>query len=141
MEANEYQKLAEITESKDFEAIAKRVNTVESIRLLHAVLGLSSEVGEFADQLKKHIFYGKPLDKVNLSEESGDLLWYLALAANVPGMLSINEDMERNIAKLKARYGEKFSEFSASNRNLSVERKILEGPESNVPSRRLRNCI
>src|ERR1700757_1173035 len=99
MNANVYAKLAEVTESKDFEKIAERISTVESIRLIHAALGLASEVGEFADALKKAIFYGKPLDKVNLSEESGDLLWYLALASNVPGMLSLNENMERNIAK------------------------------------------
>lgn len=127
MEANEYQKLAEVTESKDFEKIGERIGTVENIRLLHALLGLCSEVGEFADQLKKHIFYGKPLDKVNLSEESGDLLWYLALASNVPGMRSIGDNMETNIAKLKARYGDKFSEYAANNRNLIKERQILEG--------------
>lgn len=129
MNINEYQKLAEVTESKDFEKIAARIGTVENIRLLHALLGLASEVGEFADQLKKHIFYGKPLDKVNLSEESGDLLWYLALASNVPGMESLDTNMERNIAKLKARYGDKFSEYAAANRNLDSERAILEGGE------------
>lgn len=132
VESNEYQKLAEVTESKDFDAIGERIKTVENIRLLHAVLGLTSEVGEFADALKKHLFYGKPLDKINLSEESGDLLWYLALAANVPGMLSIDENMERNIAKLKARYGDKFTEHLAANRNLDREREILEGKP--VPS-------
>ena len=132
VENSEYQKLAEVTESKDFDVIAERIRSVESIRLLHAVLGLASEVGEFADQLKKHLFYGKPLDKVNLSEESGDLLWYLALAANVEGMCSLDENMERNIAKLKARYGDKFTEHLAANRNLDREREILEGKP--VPS-------
>ena len=127
MELDVYQKLAEVTESKDFEKISQRISTVENIRLLHALLGLSSEVGEFADQLKKHIFYGKPLDKINLSEESGYLLWYLALAANVPGMQSMDENSNRNIAKLTARYGDKFSEFAASNRSLEKERNILEG--------------
>ncbi len=126
METNEYQQLAEVTESKDFEKIGARIGTIENIRLIHALLGLCSEVGEFADQLKKHIFYGRPLDKINLSEESGDLMWYLALASNVPGMKSMNENMVTNIAKLKARYGEKFSEFASMNRNLVAERQILE---------------
>lgn len=132
MEVNEYQQLAEVTESKDFGKIRERIGTVENIRLLHAALGLASEVGEFCDQLKKHIFYGKPLDKINLSEESGDLLWYLALAANVPGMCSLDENSNRNIAKLKARYGDKFSEYLANNRNLTVEREILEGQTPGV---------
>ena len=141
MKPNEYQKLAEVTESKDFVAIAERIGTVENIRLLHALLGLSSEVGEFADALKKHIFYGKPLDKINLSEESGDLMWYLALAANVPGMLSLDESMHRNIAKLKARYGDKFSEYAASNRDLESERKILEGFDSYPTMSEIGRCI
>lgn len=131
MNLNEYQKLAEVTESKDFEKILGRI-TIENIRLLHATLGLASEVGEFADQLKKHIFYGKSLDKINLSEESGDLLWYLALASNVPGMISLDENTNRNISKLKARYGDKFSEFAAANRNLETERKILENGDEKI---------
>jgi NTP pyrophosphatase (non-canonical NTP hydrolase) len=127
MDWNEYQKLAEVTESRDFEKIRERISTVESIRLIHAQLGLCSEIGEYADQLKKAIFYGKPLDKINLSEESGDLLWYLALSANVEGMLPMQENAERNIAKLKARYGDKFMEFFATHRDLGKERQILEG--------------
>jgi NTP pyrophosphatase (non-canonical NTP hydrolase) len=127
VDPNTYQHLAELTESKDFEKIAERISTVSSIRLLHAMLGFASETGEFADQLKKHIFYGKPLDKINLSEETGDLLWYLALSANVSGMPSMEDAMERNIAKLKARYGDKFTEVRATNRDLDKEREILEG--------------
>jgi hypothetical protein len=34
--------------------------------------------------------------------------------------------METNINKLKARYGTKFSEAAALNRDLEAERKILE---------------
>jgi hypothetical protein len=34
--------------------------------------------------------------------------------------------MEKNIAKLKARYGDKFSEESAEHRDLKTEREILE---------------
>jgi NTP pyrophosphatase (non-canonical NTP hydrolase) len=127
VDPNTYQYLASLTESKDFEKIAERISTVDNIRLIHAVFGFASETGEFADQLKKHIFYGKPLDKINLSEETGDLLWYLALSANVSGMPSMEDAMERNIAKLKARYGDKFTEIRATNRDLDKEREILEG--------------
>jgi len=35
--------------------------------------------------------------------------------------------MERNINKLKARYPDKFSQEKALNRNLDIERDILEG--------------
>lgn len=120
-----YEKLAEILENKDFEKIGERVQQKNNIRLLHATLGLSSETGEFADQIKKHIFYGTDLDLVNLEEEIGDLFWYLAVAANTLG-ISFDAIQEKNIAKLKKRYGEKFSEEKAQNRNLPEERKILE---------------
>lgn len=126
MDPNVYQELASVTESRDFEAIRSRISTVAMIRLLHAMLGLSSEVGEFSGALKKHLFYGAPLDTVNLSEETGDLLWYIALAANVNGV-SLASIMQKNIDKLRARYGDKFSEYLAEHRNLLIEREILEG--------------
>jgi NTP pyrophosphatase (non-canonical NTP hydrolase) len=122
----EYQELASRTESTDFEAIRNRMNTVRAIRLQHAQLGIASEAGEIADQLKKSFFYGKTMDTVNLAEELGDLFWYMALAANELG-INFDKIMETNIAKLKKRYGDKFSEVRAVTRNLDVEREILEG--------------
>lgn len=126
MDSLTYQLLAEVTESKDFEAIAKRITTIRGMRLLHAQLGIASEGGELADQLKKHLFYGKELDTVNMAEEIGDLFWYCALASNELEIPFI-DIMEKNIAKLKARYGDKFSEYAATHRNLDREREILEG--------------
>lgn len=94
-------------------------------RLLHAGLGLSTESGEFLDALKKHIFYGKPLDHTNLLEEVGDLLWYCAIALDTLGG-DFPSVMEQNIAKLRARFPTKFSEDAALTRNLAAERSILE---------------
>lgn len=55
---------------------------------LHATTGGLTEIGgEFADQLKAHIFYGKPLDVVNLGEELGDSWWYIAIAANAANIV------------------------------------------------------
>ncbi len=88
-------------------------------------MGLTTEAGEFVDMLKKHIFYGKPIDYVNAKEEIGDTLWYTALAIDVLET-TMNEVMTVNIDKLKARYPEKFTEFNAENRDLVTERKILE---------------
>jgi NTP pyrophosphatase (non-canonical NTP hydrolase) len=122
----EYQELASRTESTDFEAIRNRMNSVRAIRLQHAQLGIASEGGEIADQLKKSFFYGKTLDTVNLAEELGDLFWYMALAANELG-IDFDRIMEINIAKLAKRYGDKFSEVRAVTRNLDIEREILEG--------------
>ena len=94
-------------------------------RLLHAGIGLATESGEFLDALKKHIFYGKPLDRTNLKEEIGDLQWYCAIALDELDS-SFEEVQETNIAKLKARYPDKFTEERAETRDLVKERKILE---------------
>ncbi len=126
MTTAEYIKNAIKTESRDFKAIGERLQRVENQRLLHAGIGLATEAGEFLDALKKHIYYGKDLDKVNLQEELGDLFWYCAIIADELGV-DFSEVMTRNIDKLKARYGDKFSEASAEKRDLERERQILEG--------------
>jgi NTP pyrophosphatase (non-canonical NTP hydrolase) len=123
----EYQKLAEKTESQDFNAISERmVDTDQVVRLQHAAQGLVTEAGEFTDALKKHLFYGKDLDVTNLAEELGDTLWYVALACNALGT-RMDEVMYKNIKKLQTRYPGKFTEEEALHRNLGAERQILEG--------------
>jgi len=94
-------------------------------RLLHGAMGMITEAGEIIDSLKKHIFYGKTLDKVNLVEEIGDTLWYIAILADELNM-SIEDIMEININKLRKRYPEKFTQEAALNRDLDAERKVLE---------------
>lgn len=121
----QYVKDATVTESKDFEAIGARLSQPENIRLLHAAIGLATESGEVLDQLKKVAFYGKPLDKVNLAEEMGDLFWYMAIMADTLGV-SFSDIMAKNIAKLKQRYGSKFTEDAALHRDIPAERAILE---------------
>lgn len=113
------------TESPISDALVERISNPENIRLLHGSIGACTEAGEMIDALKKHIYYGKPLDKVNLLEECGDLLWYCSIIMDALGA-SYQEVMQTNIEKLAARYPDKFSEESAINRNLDVERSILE---------------
>lgn len=168
----------------------------------HMGLGVIGEMGELVDAVKKVHIYGKPPDLVNLTEEIGDALWYLAgyhqelqinpantaasmssvmdsimpvmrdqldvvqaviYAASISGSacadvmqlesaaaageddlveiqvissciaatakilgVSLEDAMDRNIAKLKLRYGDKFSEHAALNRDLDAERAVLE---------------
>lgn len=125
MNSKDYIQDAIRTESTDFSAMNDRLMNDGTKRLLHAGIGLSTEAGEFLDALKKHIFYGKELDRVNLKEEMGDLFWYLAIACDELDV-EFESLMATNIAKLKARYGEKFSEQRAENRDLGTERTILE---------------
>lgn len=125
MDSKKYISDATKTESTDFAAMDGRLADNGMKRLLHAGIGLATESGEFLDALKKHIFYGKELDRVNLAEEMGDLFWYMAIVADELG-LEFEEVMERNILKLKSRYGDKFCDKKAEERNLVSERAILE---------------
>jgi len=117
------------TEAPVTQEMIARFTNPQTIRLLHAAMGLATESGEFLDMLKKHLFYGKPLDLVNAKEEIGDTMWYTGLCIDIL-QTTMSEVMTVNIDKLKARYPEKFSEFHAENRDLETERSILEG-ESN----------
>lgn len=126
MDSKEYVNSVLITETKNYDPVKERLQDTGTIRLLHAMIGMCTESGEIQDQLKKHIFYGKQIDKTNLVEEIGDLLWYVGVMSSELGV-DISEAMEKNIAKLRARYGDKFTEAAALNRNLDAERKILEG--------------
>lgn len=175
---------------------------------VHMALGLCGEMGEFIDAVKKHVIYGKPLDLVNLTEETGDDFWYVGNLLpelgvdpqvlqraidsghieGTKGRLSVGADqwelakyllqlnasvavvsatiatkpddflhgsskavqvvegvggalgvlcglfeldpsqaMDLNIAKLVKRYGEKYSDVAALNRDLGGERAVLEG--------------
>lgn len=125
MEMKKYLKESQCTDLKDITPAHSRV-TPEMTRLLHGVIGVATESGELLDAVKKHVYYGKPLDKVNLMEEVGDCMWYLALILREIDY-SFEEVADINIKKLRARYGEKFSEYDAQNRNLEIERSILEG--------------
>lgn len=66
----------------------------EKVDWLHGMTGLQTELaGEFCDPLKAHLFYGKPLDEVNLGEELGDCWWYVGITAPLlinAGYLGLN---------------------------------------------------
>lgn len=123
MDQNDYVKEAMRTDCEYDNALKTRCFSV--VRLTHATLGIVSEAGEFADAIKKHVFANKPLDFVNLIEEIGDMFWYFAVVADEFGF-SFIDIMNANIAKLKLRYPEKFTEEDSANRNVINERKLLE---------------
>lgn len=83
MNSREYEKNVLITESNDFDAIKSRIDE-PTIRLLHAVMGLSSELAEIQCALDSTSLEGV-IDYVNLREEAGDLSWYAAIAIHVLG--------------------------------------------------------
>lgn len=113
------------TESSIFNKLHDLEKEYSTSRLVHAAFGMQTETAEFTDALKKSLFYGKPLDTVNLKEELGDLLWYVALAMDELGT-DFETEMTRVITKLKTRYPDKFTADKALNRDLEVERQVLE---------------
>jgi hypothetical protein len=198
MKPSEYVKNQAISESNDFPAIRTRIDD-RAIRLLHAAIGLNSELAELTDAAMK-----ASVDYINVAEESGDCYWYASVAISALGLnpddimlddmsqhkvdlevkdyqsldtalagvvwsagqfsdglkkaifygreLNVekmedalkaitfslsavcyvsgttpDEVRERNIAKLKVRYGDKFTAAESLNRDLVTERKVLEG--------------
>lgn len=84
--------------------------------IFNACLGLSGEVGEFNDMIKKWVFHEKELDIEHLKKECGDILWYVAMMCHSFNW-NMEEIMEMNIEKLKSRYPDGFDV------NLSNHRK------------------
>lgn len=125
MEPEQFIELALRTESNNFPEIIYRLSNPKNIRLLHAAMGLCTEANEFLDAMKKFIFYGKPIDEINLAEELGDSDWYKALACNVLDK-SFEEIWAIVINKLSHRYGIGFNNEGAINRDIDSERLNLE---------------
>lgn len=112
------------TDERDYSKIQARMTDEFNSKLAHYLLGVGTEAGELQDILKKLLIYGKPVDRNHLVEEIGDVLWYLSRTLNLLDS-TFEEAMTKNNAKLKARYGEKFTEHAALNRDLTKEKVIL----------------
>jgi NTP pyrophosphatase (non-canonical NTP hydrolase) len=98
------------------------------MEFLHHAMGANTEGGEVLKAVLAAIFDGKPLDKTNIREEIGDVLWYLAGLCRLCDT-TLEAEMERNIAKLAKRYPGKYTDEAALNRNLDAEREVLEKTE------------
>lgn len=120
MTPNEYIELAHRTNSLQYHNL-----TPQEQQLDHAARGLCTEAGELNDALKRKIHYGKPIDFINVTEELGDCLWYIACACKALD-ISMETLFKQNIAKLATRYPEKFTAEAAYKRDLDAERKKLE---------------
>lgn len=99
-----------------------------NLRIAHGAIGMFGEAGELLEAVLKQIATGE-LDLVNVAEETGDSDWYKAI---IHDEADVSEEQSRAkvIAKLKKRYGEKFSSEAALNRDLVAERQVLETTEA-----------
>jgi len=99
------------------EALRTSDRTNDGVNLGVCALGLCGESGEFADHVKKHIAQGHYLDREKLKLELGDILWYIAVAAD-----ALNEPLsnivEMNVQKLRKRYPDGFSTERSVNRTV-----------------------
>jgi NTP pyrophosphatase (non-canonical NTP hydrolase) len=157
MNLDEYQKEASRTECDQFRSLDRMtkgnldsfaaIEDLVPIRMNHALIGLSSELGELSKLLENWIYYGgdEP-NTAHLLEEVGDVMWRLAELCNAMG-IRLQCAIDANIAKLKVRYPEKWTGEKAdrANRNKESERnaivEIMEkaiGDEKDYPLGKLR---
>ena len=82
-----------------------RGNADDVLALVVPMLGLAGETGQLLSEYKKHLRDGEAhrLFKERVSEELGDLLWYIANVASKFD-LELDEIAAANLAKLKARW-------------------------------------
>jgi len=84
--------------------------------VLHSLLMLSSEIGEISSTYQKFFFQGHDIpDPEETAKECGDVLWALNNLCDLLGY-SLEEVAEMNIAKLRKRYGDKFTAQGSINR-------------------------
>lgn len=112
----------------DFEKLMPALPREDAIRIFHGVIGVITEAGEMALALAEAISHGTPLDLVNVAEEVGDNQWYIAATLRAMGR-TFDGVHRQNIAKLRLRFPDKFTEHDANNRDLGAERKLLEGTQ------------
>lgn len=128
MTPNEYQDMAARTDPDRTQQVVDKILEMapNGSWLLHSQIGLAGEVGELAAAIQRWLYYGKELDRTNVIEELGDLLWYLAQACRAMDVL-LEDVMKANIAKLKFRYPERYTDFHAAeeNRDRNGEEKVI----------------
>ena len=82
--------------------------------LLHALHGLSAEIGELHGIYQKY-FQGHEINQDDLRKECGDILWMLCEYLTACGW-SLEEIAQENIDKLRKRYPDGFSAERSVNR-------------------------
>lgn len=92
--------------------------------VLHAVLGVITEASEMAELLLDAIQTGVPPERARLQDESGDVLWYLALLYRTIGT-DFDTTMALNIEKLRIRFPEKFETRLANHRDDAKEQAVF----------------
>lgn len=97
MNGKEYQELAARTINKELNAVEQE---------FHALHGMVGEIGEIHSLYQKK-YQGHVLDHNHVKKELVDLMWFIAEFCTAWGW-SLDDVMQLNIDKLKARYPQGF---------------------------------
>ena len=100
--------------SKSSDKMSERIDylnskNVEVSRLFTAGIGLSGEVGEFNEIIKKIMFQAKTFDSVtheHMKKELGDIMWYVTQAC-LALKVDLSDVIIANKEKLSKRFPEK----------------------------------
>lgn len=95
--------------------VVRKEDMIDVGGILNGGLGLAGESGETLDMIKKWVFHEKELDKEHLKKEIGDVMWYVAMICESAGF-DLDDVLQTNIDKLKARYPEGFDTYLANHR-------------------------
>ena len=84
-------------------------------QLTNMVIGIMGESGEVADIVKKSLYQGHKLDRENIAEEIGDIMFYIVNLCNVLD-LDLETLIANNYYKLLERYPNGFEVSRSVNR-------------------------
>ena len=114
---NQYQRLASRTLPSEFRGPDEKTGEASTGLLIHGALKLAGEAGEVADLIGKWYGQGHDLDRDELIDELGDVLWHLAEVCTAL-RVDLGLVAYRNLRKLAARYpGEGFEVSRSLNRS------------------------
>jgi len=86
---------------------------------------LAETIGEFVSLVKKSFAYGAPLDSNRLRFLLSTMIVRIEAIAEAKSDRTLDEVLAGNIAKLQARYPDKFTEAAAITRHIPTEARAL----------------
>lgn len=100
--------------------------TLSNEEPINIIISIIKQSLKLLDALKKKIFYNKKIDDESFKEIFREIMNLTMIYMNHHS-IDLEKAFDVNIAKLKSRYGDKFTSDRAINRDTEIERKILEG--------------
>lgn len=91
---------------EEYQTVAARTLNArlnDSEKLLDAAAGIAEEAGEVLAHVRKHLYQGRELNREQLAEELGDVLWCVAAVATISG-IELTVIARRNHEKLLLRH-------------------------------------